>query len=168
MDSSSSTRAASNSTTRAGAFQRNQDNDLVTISGGKVMGFAVDNNFNILSNNLVELNIPVGTLTLARATENVVFNGNLNASGAPATTGSISGNSPFYTDAGLTTLLNTSAYDLTVAGNDLYIDDGAGGSLMAIDGGSGTIITIDGVEKGGKDMGVHTFAFANTRRSRGR
>src|SRR4051812_27289239 len=51
--------------TRAGAFQRNQQNDLVTIDGGKVMGYAVDNNFNIVSGNLVDLNIPVGTLTLA-------------------------------------------------------------------------------------------------------
>src|SRR5262245_28888739 len=98
--------------TRGGAFQRNQDNDLVTISGGKVMGFGIDNDFNIISNNLIELNIPVGTLTLARATQNVSFNGNLNASGTPATTGSITANSPFFTDAGLTTLLNTSAYDL--------------------------------------------------------
>src|SRR5690606_38217429 len=45
--------------TRAGAFQRNQNNDLVTISGGKVMGYAVDNSFQIIEGNLVELNIPV-------------------------------------------------------------------------------------------------------------
>ena len=148
--------------TRAGSFQRNQNNDLVTISGGRVMGFAVDSNFNVVEGNLVELNIPVGTLTLAKATQNIVFNGNLNASGTPATTGSQHVNSPFYTDAALTTLLGSSAYDLTVAGNDLYIDDGAGGSSLAIEGGAGTIITINGVEKGGKDLGPHSFAFSST------
>jgi flagellar hook protein FlgE len=148
--------------TRSGAFQRNQQNDLVTIDGGKVMGYAVDKSFNIVSGNLVDLNIPVGTLTLAEATKNVLFNGNLNASGVAASTGSITVNRPFYTDAALTTLAGSSAYDLTVAGNDLYIDDGAGGSSLAIQGGAGTIITIHGVEKGGKDVGNHTFAFSNS------
>jgi flagellar hook protein FlgE len=148
--------------TRAGAFQRNQNNDLVTISGGRVMGFAVDSNFQIIQGNLVDLNIPVGTLTVAEATQNVVFNGNLNASGPAGTTGSLHANSPFYTDAALTTLLGSSAFDLTTVGNDLYIDDGAGGSFLALEGGAGTIITIDGVEKGGKDLGVHTFAFSNS------
>src|SRR5262245_33220466 len=33
--------------TRAGAFSRNQNNDLVTIDGAHVRGFTVDNNFNI-------------------------------------------------------------------------------------------------------------------------
>lgn len=148
--------------TRAGAFQRNQDNDLVTITGGRVMGYGVDANFNIIDGNLVELNIPVGTLTLAQATRNVQFNGNLNASGAVATTGSIHVNRAFYTDAGLTTPLAAANFDLTVVGNDLYIDDGAGGSFLAIEGGAGTIITIDGVEKGGKDLGRHSFAFSAT------
>jgi flagellar hook protein FlgE len=148
--------------TRSGAFQRNQDNNLVTISGGRVMGFGVDANFNIIEGNLVEMNVPIGTMTLAEATQNVIFNGNLNASGNAATTGSIHANSPFYSDAGLTTLLASSAYDLTTVGNDLYIDDGAGGSYLAIEGGAGTIITIDGIEKGGKDIGTHSFAFSNT------
>lgn len=148
--------------TRSGAFQRNQENDLVTISGAKVMGFAIDSNFEIIEGNLVELNIPVGTLTLAEATRNVIFNGNLNASGTIASTGSTHVNRPFYTDNGLTTLLNTANYDLTVPGNNLYIDDGAGGSFLAIEGGAGTIITISGVEKGGKDLGTHSFAFSST------
>ncbi len=148
--------------TRAGAFQRNQDNALVTISGGRVMGFAVDNNFEIVSGNLVELNIPVGTMTLTQATRNAMFNGNLNSSGTVATTGSTHVSSPFYTDAGMTTLLGTSNYDLTVPGNNLYIDDGSGGASLAIQGGAGTIMTISGVEKGGKSMGTHSFAFSAT------
>lgn len=148
--------------TRGGAFSRNQNNDLVTINGSHVRGFAVDNNFNIIPGNLIDLNIPVGTLTLAQATRNVIFNGNLNASGAAGTTGSVHANRAFYTDAGLSTLLNAANYDLTVAGNDLYIDDGAGGSSLAIQGGAGTIITISGVEKGGTDLGTHSFAFSNT------
>lgn len=148
--------------TRAGAFQRNQNNDLVTITGGKVMGFAVDENFNVIEGNLVELNIPVGTMTLAQATRNAVFNGNLNSSGAVASTGSVHVSRAFYTDAGLTTQLASANVDLTIPGNDLYIDDGAGGSSLAIQGGAGTILTISGVEKGGKSLGTHSFAFSAT------
>lgn len=146
--------------TRAGAFQRNQDNDLVTISGGRVVGFGVDANFNIVPGNLVELNIPVGTLTLAEATRNVIFNGNLNASGTVAVAGSLHTSVPYFSDAGLTTPM-TGAEDLTVAGTDLYIDDGAGGALLAIEGGAQAIITLSGVEKGGQDLGTRSFGFMN-------
>ena len=148
--------------TRSGAFQRNQEGDLTTISGGRVMGYGVDSNFRIVEGNLVEMNIPVGTLTVAEATRNVIFNGNLNASGTVATTGSVQLNREFYTDAGLTTLLNAATIDLTQAGNDLYIDDGAGGSFLAIEGGAGTILTLNGVEKGGQDLGTHSFVFSAT------
>lgn len=148
--------------TRSGSFQRNQSNDLVSISGAKVRGFGVDDQFRVIEGNLVDINIPIGTMTLAEATRNVTFNGNLNASGTVATTGSTHETRAFYTDAGLTTLLGTTAYDLTVPGNDLYIDDGAGGSFLAIEGGAGTIMTISGVEKGGKDLGSHSFAFSAT------
>jgi len=37
--------------TRAGAMQRNQSNDLVTIGGARVLGFTVDENFNIIEGN---------------------------------------------------------------------------------------------------------------------
>jgi len=148
--------------TRAGAFNRNAENDLVTIAGSKVQGFAVDDQFQLIEGNLVDLNIPVGTLTLAEASRNVIFNGNLNASGVVATTGSVHESRAFYTDAGLTTLLGTTNYDLTVAGNDLYIDDGAGGAFLAIEGGAGTIITLTGIEKGSKELETLSFAFSST------
>lgn len=146
--------------TRAGAFVRNEANDLVTINGARVMGFGIDDSFAIVPGTLVPINLPVGTLTLAQATDNVVFNGNLNASGDVATTGSVTSSAAFYTDAGLTTLLGTSAIDLTLPGSDLYVDDGTGAGVLAIDGGAGTIMTVSGVEKGGKDLGTHTFAFS--------
>jgi flagellar hook protein FlgE len=151
--------------TRGGAFQLNSNNDLVSISGAMVQGYGVDPQFNIVTGSLVNLNIPLGTLTLAEASRNVTFNGNVNASGVVASTGSIIGNRPLYTDAALTTLLDAvtmPTYDLTVAGNDLYIDDGAGGSFMAFEGGAGTILTVSGMEKGGKDLGEHSFAFSAT------
>jgi flagellar hook protein FlgE len=74
--------------TRAGSFSQNANNDLVTAEGDRVLGFGVDNNFNIIPGQLVDLNIPVGTMKVAQATQNVAFTGNLNAGGSAATQGS--------------------------------------------------------------------------------
>ncbi|TDJ54882.1 MAG: flagellar hook-basal body complex protein, partial [Planctomycetota bacterium] len=146
--------------TRAGAFQLNSNNDLVTVSGAKVQGFGVDPQFNLITGSLVDLNIPLGTLTLAEATRNVNFNGNLNSSGVVSTSGSVQNTRAFFTDALLTpTMEMDGTEDLTVGGTDLYISDGAGGSFLAIEGGADAIITLNGVEKGGKDLGTATFAF---------
>ncbi|MHC5005227.1 MAG: flagellar hook-basal body complex protein, partial [Planctomycetota bacterium] len=147
--------------TRAGAFQLNELNDMVTLEGGELMGYGVDAQFSVVTGALVPLNIPLGTMTLAEATQNVQFRGNLNAAGPTATTGSVHVNRTFYTDAALTPGMEPAAnYDLTVPGNDIYIDDGAGGSSLAFEGGAGTIITVTGAEKAGKDLGEKTFAFS--------
>lgn len=138
--------------TRSGSFIRNPENDLITQSGARVMGYAVDDQFNIVEGNLVELNIPVGTQTLAEQTSNVIFNGNLNASGEVATTGSIHTSRSFFTDAGGTTPVTGG----TLMSDPIWVSDGAGGFVQAFDG-SATSITIDGVEKGGKDLGNATF-----------
>ncbi len=75
--------------TRAGAFRLNAQNDLTTVEGYRVRGYGVDNGFNVVRGAVTDLNIPVGTLTLAEATRNVEFSGNLNAAGATATHGAI-------------------------------------------------------------------------------
>ena len=78
--------------------------------------------------NLVELNIPVGTLTLAEQTDNVIFSGNVNASGEIATTGSTHESRAFYSDPAGTTPV-TAATDLLTT--DIYVSDGAGGFTIA-------------------------------------
>ncbi|MBX3374714.1 MAG: flagellar hook-basal body complex protein [Phycisphaeraceae bacterium] len=146
--------------TRSGAFQRNQENDLVTLNGARVMGFGVDGQFNIVDGTLIPMNVPLGTLTIAEASRSVVFNGNLNASGQVATTGSEHRSRAFYSDAALTTLVNDASVDLTDPLVQLWIDDGAGGSYLALQGGEpGPTITIEGIEKAGKDIGRHVFQF---------
>jgi len=148
--------------TRAGSFQRNESNDLVTISGQRLMGFEVDDEFNVIRGELKPLNVPLGTLTLAEASQNVQFSGNLNASGPIPTTGSVHASRTMYTDPNDFIAANEAPanFDLTIPGNNLYIDDGAGGVFTALEGGNpGTIITINGVEKGGKNVGVHKFEF---------
>lgn len=75
--------------TRAGNFTQDSQNNLVTINGDHVQGFTVDSNFQIIPGQLVDLNIPVGSMKLAQATQNVRFAGNLNAGGDIATLGSL-------------------------------------------------------------------------------
>ena len=145
--------------TRAGAFQLNSNNDLVTVSGAMVQGFAVDPQFNIITGTLQDINIPLGTLTLAEATRNVNFNGNLNSSGVVTTGGSVTSTRAFFTDVGMGMPM-TGLENLAVAGNDLYIDDGTGSPSLALVGGADAVVTISGVEKGGKDLGTATFAFS--------
>ncbi len=149
--------------TRSGAFERNERNDLVTIGGARLMGFGVDAQFNVVEGVLQSLNIPVGTMTLAEATRNVVLNGNLNASGNVPTSGSVHDSRAFFTTALLT--LGTEmdgTEDLTAVGTNLYIDDGAGGFFVAVEGGRRAVVTVQGVDKGGKDLGTKSFVFSAT------
>ena len=146
--------------TRAGNFVRNPQNELVTQSGARVMGFGVDEQFNVIEGNLVSLAVPVGTLTLAEASRNVIFNGNLNASGQVGTTGSVHTSRAWYTDAAMAIPVDANT-DLSTT--DIYMSDGAGGSVLAFDSSvNPKSITVSGIEKGGKDLGSKTFAFSAT------
>ena len=147
--------------TRDGQFGLNSRNDLTTASGAIVQGYGVDANFNIQPSVLQDITIPIGSMTIAEATSNAYFEGNLNAAGDVSTGGSIHNSRAFYTDAGLTTLA-TGAEDLTSALTQLYISDGAGGSTLAFDGGNDTIITVNGVEKAGQAIDARSFAFSTT------
>lgn len=75
--------------TRAGAFQLNSLNEYVTISGDRVMGYPVDDEFNVIPGQVEPVTIPIGQQTIAEATQNVLFSGNLNADGDLATAGTI-------------------------------------------------------------------------------
>ena len=144
--------------TRDGSFVRNPNNDLVTQSGARVMGYNVDDQFNIIEGDLQPLNIALGTLTVAEATSNVTLNGNLNASGEIGQQGSVHTSRAFFTDAGGTAPI-TGNEDL--AATDIWVSDGVGGTTLAFDSTSpGPIqITVAGVEKGGKDLGSHTWTY---------
>jgi flagellar hook protein FlgE len=67
--------------TRAGQFTTNADNELVTLTGQRVLGFGVDDNFQIQSTGLQSLSIPLGTAAVAQATENVFLEGTLTPTG---------------------------------------------------------------------------------------
>src|SRR5688572_25359190 len=66
--------------TRNGQFELNADNELVSVTGERVLGFGIDDNFVIQPNTLVPLTIPVGTAMVATATRNVFMQGVLTPS----------------------------------------------------------------------------------------
>lgn len=144
--------------TRDGSFLQNENNELVTANGAYVMGYGVDGNYQIQYGELQPIVIPIGQMTVAEATENIYFTGNLNASGEAATHGSLIGTDAFYTDPSATIAL-TGDEDLTIPGSDLYIQDDEGVTSIAIEGGAMATINIDGVEKGGQDIGSFSFTF---------
>lgn len=132
--------------TRDGAFKLNGQNELTSISGDRVQGYAIDDEFNIVSGQLTDINIPIGTLTIAEATRSVSFSGNLNAGGDVGTQGSA------FTFGAL------QAGGVAATGTTL---------LSAIDGGgiaTGDTITISGASLGGKtvqDVSVTVSAAMN-------
>ncbi len=75
--------------TRAGDFSLDATQTLVNPSGFRVQGYAADADFNVSLGALSDLTIPIGTLTMAEATHNTTFEGNLNSGGALPTQGAL-------------------------------------------------------------------------------
>lgn len=130
--------------TRAGSFKLDRDYNLVTNDGAKLMGFDIDNEFELVEGILQPLQVPLGILTVAEATTEVVMSGNLNSSGDPATQGSVSVTESLF-DGGA---LATGATLLTNVSNVA-----AGPTQFA----TGDIITISNITKGGAVMPEVTF-----------
>ena len=75
--------------TRNGTFTTNAENQLVTGTGNRVMGYGINNEFQIDSSHLQPLSIPVGTAMVAKATTQATLQGALTPNGAIAKTASI-------------------------------------------------------------------------------
>jgi len=75
--------------TRNGIFKTNAENELVTITGNRLLGYGVDDNFQVQVTTLQPLTIPLGGSTVAQATQNVFFEGTLTPTGDIATTAEI-------------------------------------------------------------------------------
>ncbi len=136
--------------TRAGQFDLDTQNNLTSTNGGIAQGFGVDANFNLVPGVKQDINIPLGTLTVAEATRNVDFAGNLNPSGTTASLGAIVSSQEM--DDLSTGVAATTASLLT----DLTSD---GVTPLFV---SGSVVTLQGVEKGGKSLGTFTFEVNST------
>jgi len=61
--------------TRTGIFKTNSQNELVTVNGNRLLGYAVDEDFQLQTNELVSITVPVGSVRVAQATQNVFLEG---------------------------------------------------------------------------------------------
>jgi flagellar hook protein FlgE len=75
--------------TRNGKFELNSQSELVTAGGERLLGFGVDDNFQIQPTTLTTLTIPIGAAAVAKSTENVFLQGTLTPTGQVADLGSI-------------------------------------------------------------------------------
>ena len=64
--------------TRNGQLQLNAENEIVTSTGQRVLGYGVNDDYDIITDNLVPLTIPVGEERVAQQTTRATFNGVLN------------------------------------------------------------------------------------------
>ena len=71
--------------TRNGQLQLNANNEIVTTTGQRVLGYTVDDDYNLIESTPGTLTIPVGTEYVAQATENAYFAGVLNPAVEQAT-----------------------------------------------------------------------------------
>jgi flagellar hook protein FlgE len=63
--------------TRNGAFQLNNQNELVTSTGQRLLGYTVDASFNVKTSGLEPIVIPLGSAAIAQATTKAEFAGTL-------------------------------------------------------------------------------------------
>ncbi len=75
--------------TRNGILNMNSQNELVTITGNRLLGYTVNDQFELVTETLVPLSIPLGSAEVAKATENVELEGTLTPSGDVADTAEI-------------------------------------------------------------------------------
>ncbi|MFK7789750.1 MAG: flagellar hook protein FlgE [Phycisphaeraceae bacterium] len=132
--------------TRDGTFQLDRDFNLVTNSGARVQGYGVDTDFNVVPGLLQDINIPLGVLTIAQATENVNIGGNLNTGGNVATQGSIIESEALFSDAAATTP--------AVAGDALTSLFGADGSARFP---VGAVLNLGTITRGGAELPSRSF-----------
>jgi flagellar hook protein FlgE len=139
--------------TRDGSFVLNEAHQLVTTGGQYVQGFGADKNGNIIPGQLQDITVPLGSLTNAKATGNVNFQGNLNANGAVATGASILNSGTMYLKGGSTW---AGPMDATVPLSELSAT--AGGTPLF---NTGDVLTLDG-QKGGRNLAEATYTVTGT------
>lgn len=71
--------------TRNGIFKLNAENEMVSITGQRLLGYGVNDNFEIDTANLQSVSIPLGSAAVAQATRNVYVEGQLSPTGSVAT-----------------------------------------------------------------------------------
>jgi flagellar hook protein FlgE len=137
--------------TRAGSFSLNSAHQLVTPDGKYVRGFGVDQNYAIIPGTLQNLNVPEGQMSITRATQNVVMDGDLSAADTIATQGAQLASQVLVDGTGAVVAPDTPLTDLRSA-------DAPGTVLFA----DGDVITVSGATRGGRDVPAQQFTVGTT------
>ncbi len=142
---------------RDGNFSLNSEHELVSMNGGKVQGYGIDQSFNLQTGSMSGITVPLGSLTVAEATENVRFRGNLNAGGDPGSLGTQITSAAMRAIAGAVPAPSNAPFaDATTRLVDL--SDGTGSPLFAIN----EIVRLSGAEKDGRILPDADFNVDNT------
>lgn len=75
--------------TRSGIFKTNANNELVTSTGNRLLGYGVDTDFTLQETELVSLRIPLGEAAVAQPTSEVIIEGTLTPTADVATTAEV-------------------------------------------------------------------------------
>jgi flagellar hook protein FlgE len=137
---------------RDGNFGLNLEQNLINSSGQYVLGYPVDSNYKIISSTPTFINIPLGELSVAQATENAVFKGNLSADKnaiVGKTAGYATSQQLIDMSTGTPATANTLLANLATADNPTV-------SIMAV----GDTITMN-IQKGGADITSKSFTVTN-------
>jgi len=124
--------------TRNGSFVLNAENDLVTADGKYLMGYGVDDAFNVTTGQLGQLSVPLGRMTTASATSNVFLGGSLRSDGEYATDGTIIETQAVNIGGGvidgttLLTSLNDASGQVYASGTTLTFQGQRGQRLQAV------------------------------------
>lgn len=137
--------------TRDGSFSVDPLNRLVTMDGNVVQGFGVDGGYNIIPGVLQDITIPLGTETVANATENVIMDGDLSAAGTIATQGSEHASQALVDGGGAVATTGTLLTDLRSSANPA--------TLLFTDG---STISVAAVDKGDRELPTQTFIVGTT------
>jgi flagellar hook protein FlgE len=137
--------------TRDGSFTLNANNELVTADGNRVRGFGTDQNFTIVPGTLQSLSVPLGQMSIARATGNVVMDGDLSAAEQIATQGSQQASQAMVDGGGAAVTTSTALTDVRSAADP--------GTVLFADG---DVITVSGATRGGREVASQTFTVGTT------
>jgi len=137
--------------TRNGNFTLNNQSQLVNADGLRVKGYGIDDQFNIVSTQLVNVEIPLGKLNVAQETRNVAVEGSIRADEAAiaATESEVIQSEQLFDGAGA-----------TITGASLLADtrDSVGGTPVFVAGESITLTP----RKGGADYDPVNFDITAT------
>jgi len=122
--------------TRDGSFNLGSDQILTNSKGMVVQGWMADDNFDINPSGATgAINIQLGSMRLAKATQNVDLTGNLNSAGDPATAGSSLTTQALTILGGAFASVGTKLVDLRGPGNAIVFSAGDTITLNADKGG---------------------------------